>query len=107
MANELVIRGGVVSKGDITLPIRVENGTTYTVADDDYSIVLSGSSDATVTIPSSATTLTGKIFVFKKFYCCFFKYIYVGFLNSKYSSYFSNRFIFLIMINVITMSKSI
>ena len=48
-----------------------------------------------------------KIFIPKKFYCCFFKYIYVGFLNSKYFSYFSNRFIFLIMINVITMGKSI
>jgi len=64
MANELVIRNGIVSKGDVTLPISVQDNN-YTVRDDDYSIVLSGSSDLTVTIPSSATTLTGKVFVFK------------------------------------------
>ena len=64
MANELVIRNGIVSKGDVTLPIRVENGN-YTVKDDDYSIILSGTSDLTVTIPTTATTISGKVFVFK------------------------------------------
>ena len=64
MANELVIRNGLVSKGDITLPIRNEDGN-YTLLDDDYSIVASGSTDITVTIPASATTLTGKIYIFK------------------------------------------
>ena len=66
MANELVIRNGLVSKGDVTLPISVENGN-YIVKDDDYSLVLSGTSDLTVTLPTSATTLTGKVYVFKNF----------------------------------------
>ena len=64
MANELVIRNGLISKGDITLPIRNED-SNYTLLDDDYSIVASGSTDITVTIPASATTLTGKIYIFK------------------------------------------
>jgi len=66
MANELVIRNGLVSKGDVTFPITVkDSGSSYTLTNDDYSIVVDVNENFTITIPSSATTLSGNIFTFK------------------------------------------
>jgi len=66
MANELVIRNGLVSKGDITFPITVKNsGSSYTLTNDDYSIVVEVSENFTITIPVAASTLEGNIFTFK------------------------------------------
>ena len=63
MENELVIRSGLKSSADITLPIKIVT-TNYTVQDDDYTLVVSGSSKLTVTLPDP-TNFEGKVYSIK------------------------------------------
>jgi hypothetical protein len=62
MANEFIVRKGLISLGGITVP-HTQVSSTYTVSEDDY-LIESTSGTFTISLPS-ASGIRGKIYVFK------------------------------------------
>ena len=62
MANEFIVRKGIISLGGVTVPLTQVNGV-YSVGVDDYTVEATANS-FTITLPT-AVGITGKIYVIK------------------------------------------
>ena len=63
MANEFIVRKGLLSLGGITVPLTGVS-STYTVQEDDFTIEVNSSSNVTINLPS-AIGIQGKIYDIK------------------------------------------